>query len=284
MTQDNPFRVLGLDPSALRGLTDVQIARLVKGVYKALQGVHHPDVGGKLARSVAINKAYESLDPETRVPVVYEAAKQQFLKPGSAQRRIEERDRIVKSFRTEQITARQRWLITLMRSAGHMSVQSMEGKVLDMYDAVAGSNAGGRQYNERDSTLLNFKLRVEAGGRFSTLRKTQRGWRSGGERRLFGSVDNLDTRVLWDVLYSQYPQNRAPSAPEKVLGETMYIPKWIEANALGQELSFDHLVMCAEHISATVAKATNLLSCIDCKPGEERETRFFVEGRVLGIS
>lgn len=62
-TSDNPFRVLGIDSSALRGLTDTEAAELVQGFYRALMRVHHSDVGGSNpARAADINRAKDELN------------------------------------------------------------------------------------------------------------------------------------------------------------------------------------------------------------------------------
>jgi len=53
----NPFKVLGLDPAILKGLSDPQILRISEAMYRALVSIHHHDVGGKGSVSRDLNEA-----------------------------------------------------------------------------------------------------------------------------------------------------------------------------------------------------------------------------------
>lgn len=64
MTEKNPFEVLGIAPSVLRGLRNEQARQLVKSMQRGLQAIHHPDRGGKAEKMVAINNAVMMLEDE----------------------------------------------------------------------------------------------------------------------------------------------------------------------------------------------------------------------------
>lgn len=63
----NPFKVLGLDPSVLQGLTDPQIQILVKGAHRSLASIHHEDVTGRDNKKIRqVNEARDQLSDDVR--------------------------------------------------------------------------------------------------------------------------------------------------------------------------------------------------------------------------
>ncbi len=65
MANTNPFKIIGITPNAIYGLTDKEVLSLVRDVVKAQQKKVHPDVIGssRLARrSTTINSALNTLE------------------------------------------------------------------------------------------------------------------------------------------------------------------------------------------------------------------------------
>ena len=102
----NPFSVLGLDPSALRGLTDQQVEELVKKMAKIMQTFCHPDIAKNpvlRARSIEINRAIELLNRK-KYPDAWDEYKRSFLKKTPLRKRIEQlSDLIAKSEKKENL-------------------------------------------------------------------------------------------------------------------------------------------------------------------------------------
>ncbi len=85
MAHKNPFEVLGLTPSAMRGLRDEQVKVLLKHVMRGLQAVHHPDVGGRDEKMAEINKAISDL----KDPKVFSSLRKEYLKSTPSRKRME---------------------------------------------------------------------------------------------------------------------------------------------------------------------------------------------------
>ena len=98
MSKDNPFAVLGLDPSVLSGLSSVQVDTLVKGVANTLQKICHPDIissNSKLAkRSIAINKAMEQLDRK-KYPQAFVSWREEFIKKTPMKQKLFLSDKVI---------------------------------------------------------------------------------------------------------------------------------------------------------------------------------------------
>jgi len=77
MANKNPFEILGLNPNILMGLSDEEIQLLVRSQYRALQRIHHPDMGGDAKKSMEINSAYNALTSSE----YFKQYKKAFIKP-----------------------------------------------------------------------------------------------------------------------------------------------------------------------------------------------------------
>lgn len=80
---ENPFATLGIAPGVLKGLSDEQIAGLVRAMYHALSAIHHPDKGGLAKDFQRISAAAEQL----RSPSIFLDWKEQHLRPLKDQKR-----------------------------------------------------------------------------------------------------------------------------------------------------------------------------------------------------
>ena len=92
MKKTNPFYALGLDPSALSGLTDAQIDVLVKGVAHTMQKICHPDVTASKKmhkKSRAINEAIALLDRK-KYPEGFQSWKQDFCKKTPMKKKLDD--------------------------------------------------------------------------------------------------------------------------------------------------------------------------------------------------
>ncbi len=92
MKKTNPFYALGLDPSALSGLTDAQIDVLVKGVAHTMQKICHPDVTSSKRlhkKSRAINDAVALLDRK-KYPEGFHSWKQDFCKRTPMRKKLDD--------------------------------------------------------------------------------------------------------------------------------------------------------------------------------------------------
>lgn len=77
----SPFEVLGISKEDVMSLKPNQLNQLVKGYYKALQRVYHPDVGGDEKKAAEINAAYEFLVSSADN---FETARETYLREGVA--------------------------------------------------------------------------------------------------------------------------------------------------------------------------------------------------------
>lgn len=80
----NPFEILGLSPSAMRGIRNEQIRIILKHQLRGLQAVHHPDMGGRPERMADVNKAMEEL----KDPVMFDIFKKKYLKITPMQKKV----------------------------------------------------------------------------------------------------------------------------------------------------------------------------------------------------
>ncbi|MCX8041391.1 MAG: hypothetical protein N3A56_02735 [Thermodesulfobacteriaceae bacterium] len=60
----NPFEVLGLSPQIVKDLSEENLYKLVKSIYKTLQMIYHPDRGGNSEKALELNLAFEVLNLE----------------------------------------------------------------------------------------------------------------------------------------------------------------------------------------------------------------------------
>lgn len=60
------YRVLGIYPEDLAGLTEQQIQKMIKNGYRTAAAIHHPDQGGDTKRAQLINEAYEHLNDSVK--------------------------------------------------------------------------------------------------------------------------------------------------------------------------------------------------------------------------
>ncbi len=82
----NPFEVIGVAPSAIRGLSSEQIRSILKHLVRGQRAAHHPDHGGDNEKVRAVNNAYRSLEG-VRAFARHKAA---YLKQTPLNRRISE--------------------------------------------------------------------------------------------------------------------------------------------------------------------------------------------------
>jgi len=64
LSEENPFRVLGIPLHLAMSLTQQQLKAFVKDIYRSLQRIHHPDIGGDSEQAQRINAAMEALGDE----------------------------------------------------------------------------------------------------------------------------------------------------------------------------------------------------------------------------
>lgn len=64
MSEKNPFTVLGFAPTAFQGLSDQDIRNLVKGQYRLLATIHHPDRRGNSERFKDVQEAFNKLEED----------------------------------------------------------------------------------------------------------------------------------------------------------------------------------------------------------------------------
>jgi len=88
----NPFTVLGISATAIRGLKDEQTATLVKAMHRALSLIHHPDRGGKQTKFRALQEAVEELDWDGN-PEQFRYYREQLLRSPKQQLADADRDR-----------------------------------------------------------------------------------------------------------------------------------------------------------------------------------------------
>ncbi len=96
----NPFDVLGIAPSAIRGMNDDQIVVFIKGVARELLKIYHPDKSkGTRAekRTVEINIAMEQLD-RSKYPEAFEQWKKSFLKKTPMTKKLDDAYHAVRVF------------------------------------------------------------------------------------------------------------------------------------------------------------------------------------------
>lgn len=110
----NPFKVLGLAPSALKGLTDPQIDQLVQALFREQSRIHHTDLGGKKKAFQKFEEARSDLDQLRNGPS-YQYWKAQYLK----QRRDQGDD-------TEKLL-----------TAGEQKRVEAESRLIDFWQALA---------------------------------------------------------------------------------------------------------------------------------------------------
>jgi hypothetical protein len=65
LSDDNPFRVLGVPVQFAMMLTPKDLRQFVKELYRALQRIQHPDHGGSTEQSQRVNQAMKALEDET---------------------------------------------------------------------------------------------------------------------------------------------------------------------------------------------------------------------------
>lgn len=116
----NPFSVLGLAPSALDGLNDIQIDILVTRFAKIMQLLHHPDTSKKksTAKSIAISKAVEALDRK-KYPEAFRHWKESFLKKTPMVKKIEDAETLAKNYHVDFVELSRVTAALLGRKAFH---------------------------------------------------------------------------------------------------------------------------------------------------------------------
>ena len=164
LSEKNPFEILGLNPSAIKGLPDEKVWELVKSMYRSLIKIHHVDAGGTEVRNKELSEAFGILEN----PEFYTYWKSLFLLPKQEQRK--RNIKTVESISTE-ISILQRRLIDFWTArAGrvtedHFSVERLPSMRIVVYDVM---KAVVRDKNGRSSNLLIppdqfFEIEVIAG-------------------------------------------------------------------------------------------------------------------------
>lgn len=147
--EENPFRVLGLDPQGLKGLKAEQFKAIIRSQYLALQKIHHPDKqGGDGEKTRRLNWAREELDNRFSLWLKFSTQK------GRASKLEADLERATSLMNGQQSFT--------MRLYIEMYRQSLAGHYVDILNISKESIVLGRgPYSPQDSLLAGFRKEIK---------------------------------------------------------------------------------------------------------------------------
>lgn len=236
--QQNPFTVLGLCPSILRGLGAESVRKLVKNQFLTLSMIHHPDRGGRASVFNKLNEANEELSSTES----FEYWLRRFLK--KKKDRLVDLENQVLDLSQELAESYEKFLYLLAVSSGQLSgsVSVLRNKRLLVGDTLKAFNysrssmeanklAGGSTFSLVSGANESFELIILPDGSLKKvlvekkyvekdqekdLKKLPKGWYTirGGKNKSYrwersGKETDLNLKLIGMISLTEV-QNKAP--------------------------------------------------------------------------